>query len=311
VEKDYSKPLPSLTTLNLSYNHMQANAFSTSTIQSLPPYLTSLDLSDNGISGRIQLDLFGVLSHLKHFNLANNGLDDNFFIPTTSPSTSHSSLLPQLESLDLSRNALDSLEHLERVLDIPVARGVQYKGANSPTLAKAFASVMEPTSPKCPTLSINLSQNFLREELARRKKAKRDKRAPLDDTLIGSPMSQRPQIRSAEKEQKADEQDLLELLTQVHQSIVRRVQEGVLCSGQIRDLRAGLQALDKLAIGEPNASSASFGTSEGPVSFPMNIVPRIQETSTPIRPPAISFTGSSRARRQKLEEEARSQWDPL
>lgn len=301
-DTDYTVVLPSLTTLNLSHNKLSASSFAASNITSLPPNLTSLDLSSNGISGRIPIHLFSDLSKLKVLNLQDNGLDDNFFI--ASSASSSSTLFASLETLDLSRNALDSLDHLECALGIPIDRPVVYSGVSSVSLAKLLAGVQSPSLPSYPALRINLAHNFLREELPRRKQMRRADKA-------GNHVSKDAET-TAPREQVDPHVAVLRLLDDVHQRATARLVRGNLEPPTLAGIQDSLEKLATLLEAGSNhsgssatASSITNGTKPSP-----HAADNGKHQSTPVKTVAVDVPGSLRARRQKQEEEAR-QWAPL
>jgi hypothetical protein len=128
------------------------------------------------LNGPISLTLFGTLRNLQNLNLANNGLDDGFFLLPPFPSTPNERYFPALENLDISRNAIDSLEHLEKAFGAPHDRKINYTGITSVSLKKYLALVPEPTDQLgiLSALSVNVGENFLREEGARRKAMRKE-----------------------------------------------------------------------------------------------------------------------------------------
>ena len=260
-------------------------------------------MSSNGISGRIPLQLFGSLAKLKSLNLQDNGLDENFFIPCYS--SNRSSTFASLESLDLSRNAIDSLEEIESTLGIPRERSVQYTGVASVSLMKAFATVQQPASSKYPPIHINLAQNFLREELPRRKKLRRGEKAQ-ESVVTESEVS--PDSAS----QKCSKQSVLSLLDDVYQRTRTRLLRGDLDETVLKQITASLESLNS-TIAEERVGGAVEASAHHKVDRPSagsGVVDASKQQSTPARPTLAELPGSSRARRQRLEEEAK-QWAPL
>lgn len=194
---DYSLPLPSLVAFNLSHNSLSHTAFASAYLPQLPPSLVSLNLSNNSLRGPIPLSTFSSITSLKTLNLARNELveDGIFDVAGTAPLTSETGGFPSLVQLDLSGNAIDSLAHLESVLSIASSHGeaharrpVTYTGIASTSLQRALKLANGPseaTSEGDLRLEVNLADNFLREELARRKKERQPanpERRPSEDT---------------------------------------------------------------------------------------------------------------------------------
>lgn len=298
---DYKVALPSLTTLNLSHNQLSASNISPSSMTSLPPNLANLDLSSNSLSGRIPLQVFGKLQKLKKLHLANNGLDDNFFIcPSSHQATS---TFPQLETLDLSRNALDSLSQLETALQIPLERPVIYSGITSTSLVKAIAAVQPPSTPDYPTLRIDLTGNFLREELPRRKQLRRDKRQA--DTSIAEDQSQ---ISTSGPDLTAD---LVRILDDVYSKLTRQLAHRSTSTDELERIKKLLEELNSVISSESQPTSTNtVQQANGSTPTHSSQAAVADQTSSIVRPSIIDLTGSSRARRQRLEEQAK-EWDPL
>lgn len=300
-DTDYTAPLPSLTSLNLSHNKLSAKAFSSACIVSLPPSLTCIDLSSNNISGRVPLQLFGCLSKLKILNLADNGLDDNFF---SSGSSKPDHVFQSLESLDLARNAIDSLEHLEQVFRIPLERQAVYSGLASASLAKVLSAIV-PAEPLYTPLHINLSSNFLREEIPRRKQMKRGKKQEDDFSTTAE-----TQVQEEENEAPVA---LLNLLDEVHASLSQQLKQKLHSQETMSEMMHSLNQLLALA-GQTPAAQPSTPPSPSKANGHRFGVPRLKtalgQSQTPVKMAVQEPPGSSRARRQRLEQEAR-QWAPL
>lgn len=300
---DYKVALPSLTTLNLSHNQLSASKFSQSSIISLPPNLTNLDLSSNNLSGRIPLQLFGKLQKLKKLDLANNGLDDNFFI---CPSSQHAtSTFEHLETLNLSRNALDSLEQLEFALRIPLERPVVYSGITSPFLVKAIAAVPPPSSSNYPTLRIDLTGNFLREELPRRKQLRRDRRQASAST------AEKQSSTSTSTSDPDLTTNLVRLLDDVHCKLTRQLALRSMPTDDLERIRILLEELNSMIPGEnQSAPTNTLQQTDDCTPAQMSRDAASHQTPSIVRPSIVNVSGSSRARRQRLEEQAK-EWDPL
>ena len=298
TDTDYTVALPSLVSLNLSHNKLGADSFSACDIAALPPALICLDLSSNNISGRIPSQLFSSLAKLQKLYLGNNGLDDAFFIRSL---TTSGPIFPSMEILDLSRNALDSLEHLEEVLRIPAERQAIYKGIPSPSLAKALAAIA-PSSPVYTPLHIDLTSNFLREEVPRRKQLRREKRQ--ETSSIGEDAGT-PQL-----DEKNEIASVFRLLDEVHQDISDKLRQGGLSANQLSEIRASLIQLQAIAAHAENGSVNAPDPANSKGSKHPGSSLRFSQNHTPRKDNAQEIPGSSRARRQKLEQEAQG-WAPL
>lgn len=245
------------------------------------------------------MSLFGSLSRLQKLYLANNGLDDAFFVPAPPNS---GPIFPSLNQLDLSRNALDSLEHLEEVLKIPIERQAIYSGISTPTLLKAV-SMPPPDAPRYQPLRIDLAGNFLREELPRRKQLRRAKRQDSCHDTEGTSISQNPED--------TEPAAVLRLLDEVHQSITNRLREGQFGQDQLSTIKSLLELLQS-ATGVPKAEGPQAGISQVNTEQPagQSLVNPLKESHPPLKSIMPEAAGSSRARRLRMQQEAQ-QWEPL
>lgn len=204
-----SLPLRSLRSLNLSNNKLKnsdlgmklnirrkgVNNQDEEVIQiSLPPKLNSLDLSDNSLSGPLELKVFGNLEELKHLALGGNGISDDVFLPLESDSNLKA--FNNLQNLDLSRCEIDDLSKIEtffassrtRALGeeesseskadaesqpiptpsngVPRRQLIRVPGQQPETSINPFSASKD----KISELFIILERNPLREELFRRKR---------------------------------------------------------------------------------------------------------------------------------------------
>lgn len=297
---DYTVALPSLTSLNLSHNRLSADSFSAANIDSLPPALSCLDLSSNNISGRIPLKLFNSLSRLQKLYLASNGLDDDFFIPASPAS---GPLFPSLGVLDISRNALDSLEHLELVLKVPSERQAIYSGISSSSLLKAL-TVSTPSVQRYPPLNIDLTGNFLREELPRRKLLRKAKRQESTGDVEVTSVAPSPASEGTEAA------EVLRLLDEVHQTMSDRLRHGQLGQDDLSVIKTSLDQLRSIAArpsAEP-AQSQVTPVTKRVVAQSSNV--SSTQSDTPVKPIVQEVPGSSRARKLRLQQEAQD-WAPL
>lgn len=183
ITTDFSQPLPSLITLSLRDNNLRAAALSVTNVLQLPPSLVSLDLANNGLSGKIPFESFATLPSLKTLDLSSNGLDDDFFAATLNgvdpPSPAHA--FPSLTTLNIAKNAIDDLNHLETCLGIGVHRKAEYAGIVSVSLRRYITAAQveqadATSATDLPELTIDIRDNFLRKELDRRKKKRRPER---------------------------------------------------------------------------------------------------------------------------------------
>ncbi|GAA6016748.1 hypothetical protein JCM10207_003239 [Rhodosporidiobolus poonsookiae] len=136
-------PFPLLTTLSVAENPLGRETF-TGEGWALPPRLTSVDLSDCGLTeAAVPPQVFGALRNLVSLDLSRNDLGDALFaadlFPPSPPSSSAADaaaapgrLFPLLRHLDLSLNPLDSLASLETFLTSHVRRPITYAGLPKP-----------------------------------------------------------------------------------------------------------------------------------------------------------------------------------
>lgn len=315
---DYSAPLPKLRSLNLRGNAFRSTAFAVERIDRLPPKLTSFDISENGLNGPIPLKLFGELNHLRELNLANNGLDDGFFRQTAFPND-NCDFFPSLELLDISRNALDSLEHLEAALSAPHSRNLEYTGIASVSLKKYLALAPEPSGEtRLPTLVVKMADNFLREEGSRRK-AMRKQAGSVQ--LADTPDRRQLAAPAAFDNNSARLQTVLQQLDAFRDMLSRQTSQPSSVSEQdlaswetaVRPLARFVGLMDKASLPTDKLRSASI-IHTPPASLAAS--PR-KSILTPSRPSRISAdeqqdasSTSWSARRRKLQE-ATYDWAPL
>ncbi|KAM0756021.1 L domain-like protein [Meredithblackwellia eburnea MCA 4105] len=172
--EELTNPFPFLSTLLLSFSDLRG-VFTPTTTITFPSNLVTLDLSSSGI---LQDGvLFGALSKLNvllSLDLANNGLTGDL-------SAVDSTSWERLRTLDLSRNSIDTLasideavERLERIVSwvgLPKTISVLVDEQRSNTLI----SRSEKT-----TLEINILENALMSERARRRAILYPPPAPLE-----------------------------------------------------------------------------------------------------------------------------------
>lgn len=208
-----SLPLRSLRSLNLSNNKLKNFNFGIkSTLRrkgnvedeepvdmSFPPRINSLDLSDNLLSGPLELKAFKNLEELKHLALGGNGISDDVFLPLVveGEGSEINQVLKNLQNLDLSRCEIDDLTKIEtffassrtRALGEEESEESKTDSESEPTPIAAVGVLRRqlirapgqqpetsinpfnaPPKSEIPQLFVILERNPLREELFRRKR---------------------------------------------------------------------------------------------------------------------------------------------
>lgn len=239
-------------------------------LTSLPPSLQSFDLADNSLSGSLPLATFGGLKQLKSLNLSNNGLVDDLFEST--PNRMASSPFPALETLDISRNAVDSLEHLEECLDScrrgdrPPLRTVAYGGVTSAPLRR-YLSTVEVRASDLPALTVNVADNFLREELVRRRRMK------LSVVEARKAESQPPEQEALQQQGK----ELLALLDRFRQYAVTQLETPTQSARVLKDLTSATEPLNDYL--EKKEAAKAVMAPEGIAGQPQSRSPNASGTS--------------------------------
>jgi len=169
------QPLPALQKLKLSGNKFTSNTlFGVGSVQ-LPRNLKEIDLSKNPLGDR--LDVSSNLKNLKKLsklNLCSCGLSNEIFWFNVEGDydqleNEESDLLEHLTELDLSHNAIDSLESLESFFEqhCPHQPRLAYEG-----LPRELVKLVPQYGQGAEDVKVIIGNNFLREEARRRRKTK-------------------------------------------------------------------------------------------------------------------------------------------
>lgn len=303
-------PLPSLVSLNLAANRLKASAFAEDEISSLPPNIKHLDLTSNGISGRLPFSLLASLSSLRTLLLSDNGLDDDFF---SGPSSDGA--FPALAMLDLSKNAIDSLQFLDERFSNTHTIG--YQGIASASLRRAIASTTPPSdNSNLPALSIDVTGNYLREEVVRRRKMKVHNKVTTDLASESSAPPQPPSISNGVPAGYANsEARALQALADIHTLIKQWSKAAQGDPSSTESFQTKLDALPGVLANWQSSDVAHVHTPTASIfpSASMPSTPQVRvakESDNSSISSDTSFIASAAERRRRLKE-AEQAWAPL
>ncbi|KNZ59684.1 hypothetical protein VP01_1680g3 [Puccinia sorghi] len=169
------QPLPALQKLKLSGNKFTSNTLFGAGSAQLPRNLQEIDLSKNPLGDR--LDVSSNLRNLKKLsklNLCSCGLSNEIFWFNVEGDydqleSEENDLLGHLTELDLSHNAIDSLEYLESFFDqhCPHQPRLAYEG-----LPRELVELVPQYGQGAEHVKVLIGNNFLREEARRRRQTK-------------------------------------------------------------------------------------------------------------------------------------------
>ncbi|EFP74076.2 uncharacterized protein PGTG_00032 [Puccinia graminis f. sp. tritici CRL 75-36-700-3] len=174
-ERTDRQPFPNLRKLKLSGNKFTTSSlFGRDSVQ-LPMNILELDLSKNPLGDCIEVSSnLRNLQKLIKLNLCGCGLSDNIFWfdlegDYDQLETEENALLEHLAELDLSHNAIDSLEPLESFFDRHCSQHprLAYEG-----LPRELVKVVIHHGQGGRDVKVMIGNNFLREEARRRRKVK-------------------------------------------------------------------------------------------------------------------------------------------
>lgn len=266
-------------------------------------------MADNGIAGSLPLKLFGILPRLKALDVSRNKLDDYFF--DMSGAMDDERLFQNLEELDLSGNALNSLEHLETCLAVPSRRTATYRGLQSASLQKAVATKTPDQASRLPELLVYLHDNPLRDEGARRKRMRHETRSKEESNYRSSDCS-----TSIENASIPASESVRTNLNALHSRLDAILARGQPDQAWLDKLSRSLRELNILAKDGETRHSPVDDHMRTPTRPPLQASRSKQSTTgahsipSPWASESIQDSGSSRARKLRLQEEAR-QWGPL